>query len=170
VSLVRSEWRVALLSHCLLNPGLRARGLGSPQEALPHLSRLLAELMGRGYCVLQLPCPEAAFLSVRREPATRAEYERAGLRRKAVELAESVAGLVASMASAGAEVSLLIGVAGSPSCGVRTTHVTSASVREPGAGVFVEELLSRPELRGVKALEWDFRDPEGSLARVLASL
>ena len=61
----------------------------------------------------------------------------------------------------------LVGVRGSPSCGVTETHITDPVSREPGAGLFFEELMARVDAR---FLEWDFRDPEGSLVRVLRGL
>ena len=154
--------RVVLISHCLLNVNSRAYGLVTSELHNIQLSLLIGHLFRKGYGLVQLPCPEALVMGFKRKTSTKEEYEKLELRRYARKLAKEISALVNSMLSSGIEVVALIGVAGSPSCGVFTTHVKSELVREPGRGIFVEELLTELPSE-VRLLEWDFRNPLKSL-------
>lgn len=165
----KRTWSVVIVSHCLLNTNSRAYGLVVSELSNLQLSLLMSHLLRKGYGIFQLPCPEASFIGFRREPLTKTEYEELGLRIHAEKLASEVLGYVNLMIDSGIKIVALIGVAGSPSCGIYTTHIRSRSVRELGKGIFMEELLKGlPE--NVKLLEWDFRTPVKSLLNIIEKL
>lgn len=158
--------RIMLVSHCLLNVNSRAYGLVTSELHNVQLSSLIEYLLRKGYGIVQLPCPEALLMGFKREPLTKEIYEKLGLRERVKELAREVSALVNSILISGIEVIALIGVAGSPSCGVFTTHIKSKLVREHGMGIFIEELLKELPIK-VKLLEWDFRNPLKSLLNII---
>jgi len=123
----------------------------------------------KGYGLVQLPCPEALLLGFKREPATKAEYEELGLRPRSRELVKEISVLINSMLNSGIKIVAFIGVAGSPSCGVYTTHIKSKVLRETGRGIFTEELLEVLP-KETKLLEWDFKNPLMSLLNVIKTL
>lgn len=181
----RRGGRVVLLSHCLLNENVRYLGgagrAGGVQDVVDHY-------LSRGVGVYQLPCPEQRawggvakrrmLLAYGAGGTVRGPVVRLLLpaflrhtRRVYARLARRVAGDVRDYRRSGVDVVGVVGVGGSPSCGVRTTldlpgavdvlsrcplaaldrrtlneDVVAAHTR-PGQGMFVCAL--RRELSGV---------------------
>jgi len=131
------------VAHCLLNPHTRVKGLGQLDfKPDPPL--------------IQLPCPEALYLGLDRWAVTRNQLDVPEFRRFCKSLIVQYADLIEMLASKGGSIGI-VGVAGSPSCGVLSTSVgyQGGRVREashehvPGMGVFMEELTRELERRGV---------------------
>jgi predicted secreted protein len=178
---------VVFLSHCLLNANTRY--LGGAGHAGPA-PQVVAECLARGVGIVQLPCPEArAWGGVEKRrllaffgsegtwlfrlrkvllPLALA-YTRFVYRR----LARAVAREIADYHQAGYKVRALVGVDGSPSCGVGVTlrvaptltrlarlrreTASAATVREavragevPGEGLFVTSLRAELARRGLE--------------------
>ncbi len=93
------------------------------------------------------------------------EYEKRGLRSLCAKLAEEVKKHHQKLIDAGIMVFGIIGIAGSPSCGVNKTNRSKNGgyVEVKGKGIFIEELQKRME---TIYLEWDYRNPEDSLRKV----
>lgn len=140
------EGYIYVISHCLLNPLVRVRGLGQP------------ELLQRGPFI-QLPCPEAIYMGLDRWAMTRNQLDVPGYRRFCREL--MLPSLDAMEMLSGRWRIAVVGVAGSPSCGVftTTTGYQGGRVHEsdhdeiPGMGIFMEELRRAMSERGIDA-EW----------------
>jgi predicted secreted protein len=106
--------------------------------------------------VIQLPCPEALYLGLDRWAVTRNQLDMPEFRRFCRSMIIHFADLLEMLAKKGASISI-VGIAGSPSCGIITTSsgYSGGRVREaqhehvPGRGVFMEELLAELERRGV---------------------
>jgi predicted secreted protein len=122
-------------SHCLLNENVRYPGGAAFPGAVPAI---VTEYVDRGVGLCQMPCPEqAAWGGVRKRRllwlygCRPLRWRR--VRRVAValgvawttvvyrRLARTVAGEIADYLRNGFEVVEIVGVGGSPSCGVRTT-------------------------------------------------
>ncbi|NPV63437.1 MAG: hypothetical protein HPY61_12575 [Methanotrichaceae archaeon] len=135
---------VEVLAHCLLNPYTRVKGLA-------HLCYSPAG------AAIQLPCPEALYLGLSRWAVTRNQLDLPGFRRFCRKLIEPYADLLAMLAAEGKRIRI-VGVAGSPSCGIDTTSAgyDGGRVRECehrhicGRGIFMEELTAELERRGVE--------------------
>jgi len=134
---------ITVAAHCLLNPLTRVRGL-APLPFQPEGP------------TVQLPCPEALYLGLERWAVTKNQLDVPQFRRFCRALIEEYVDLLDMLARQGASL-CIVGVAGSPSCGVETTSsgYTGGRVREceharvSGRGVFMEELLAELERRGV---------------------
>jgi len=179
---------VVFVSHCLLNPATRfLGGAGRPASA----RAVVEQCMGLGLGVVQLPCPEqqawggvlkrrllALYGAAAGQPASIAavaallpvalRYTRAVYRR----VARGVAAQIADYVSSGYQVAGIIGVDGSPSCGVHVTvdprSLLSLAALEPervtpdrvvelvrrwavsGRGLFIEELERALRERGLE--------------------
>ena len=135
--------QLQVVAHCLLNPHTRVKGVG-PLDFKPEPP------------LIQLPCPEALYFGLDRWAVTRNQFEVPEFRRFCRSLIVQYADLIEMLASKGDSIGI-VGVAGSPSCGVLTTSVgyKGGRVREaphehvPGMGVFMEELTRELEPRGV---------------------
>lgn len=192
---VRSQ-RVVVVSHCLLDQNTRyPGGAVCPGAVVGALQGYLDDGVG----LLQMPCPEQrAWGGVRRPPLLWAlrhrrlsgalrgllPVVRRHLRFRYDRLARTVARDVADASRAGQQVVGVVGVAGSPSCGVHTTmdldvalrrlsrsgHALTApwlarevveAAERPGAGLFAEALRERFAARGLDVPFVEYRLPGG---------
>jgi predicted secreted protein len=134
---------ITVLAHCLLNPFTRVRGLDSASFKVDRP-------------IIQLPCPEALYMGLERWAVTRNQLDVPEFRRFCRSLIVHYADLMEMLAQQGTRIRIL-GVAGSPSCGVATTSSGYAGgrVREAlhtwvcGRGIFMEEMLAELERREV---------------------
>ena len=136
--------QIQAVAHCLLNPHVRIKGLEVPQ-------------FGPQGSLIQLPCPEALYLGLDRWAVTRNQLEIPEFLRFCKSLVVHYADLMEMMAHQGHGINI-VGVAGSPSCSILTTSVgyEGGRVRKsphrhiPGRGVFMQELISELERRGME--------------------
>ena len=134
--------RVVLVSHCLLNENTRYAG-GATRRGV--VDEVVEELMGAGYGIHQLPCPERlAWGGALKRHSLRLYGSRGGplyplrgpLLRAFVwwtrlvywRLARRVGRDVADYQRSGIEVVGIVGIGASPSCGVTTTIDMRASL------------------------------------------
>jgi predicted secreted protein len=126
---------VVFLSHCLLNENVRFPGGATCRGAIPEV---VAGYVADGVGICQMPCPEQrAWGGVRKRHLLRL-YGCAPLRSRRVRrlalaivtawttvryrrLARRIAGDIADYIDSGFEVVEVVGVGGSPSCGVAST-------------------------------------------------
>ncbi|MFY9919384.1 MAG: hypothetical protein WAL26_13425, partial [Mycobacterium sp.] len=134
--------RVVLVSHCLLNQNTRYAGGATRSGAV---AELVDELIGAGYGIHQLPCPERlAWGGVSKRHSLRLYHSKGGLlyplrgvllrafvwwtRLVYWRLARHVVRDVADYERSGVAVASVIGIGASPSCGVTTTLDLRASL------------------------------------------
>jgi predicted secreted protein len=134
--------RVVLVSHCLLNENTRYAGGATRPGAVPEA---VDELIGAGYGIHQLPCPERlAWGGVLKPHSLRLYHSKGGLlyplrglllsafvvwtRLVYRRLARRVARDVADYQRSGITVAGIVGIGASPSCGVTTTLDLRASL------------------------------------------
>src|SRR5512141_1314641 len=128
-----TEPEITVVAHCLLNPYTRVKGL-RPVQFRPEGP------------VVQLPCPEALYMGLDRWAVTRNQLDVPEFRRFCRSLIVHYADFLEMLARQGKRLKI-VGVAGSPSCGVETTSLSYAGGRVheaehehvPGKGVFMEE-------------------------------
>jgi predicted secreted protein len=173
--------RVVLLSHCLLNENVRYLG-GAGRAG--GVGEVVSGYLARGVGICQLPCPEQRAWGGVLKRRMLVAYGSAGTARAPMvrlllrpftwytrlvyaRLARAITGDVADYRRCGIEVVGLVGIGGSPSCGVTTTldlpaavtaltrcpaarlgrralneDIIAANVR-PGEGLFIQALRRR---------------------------
>lgn len=148
---------MVLLAHCILNPNAKIVGAAQTQGAIPGV---LEGLLQDGVGIVQLPCPEQTFGGCRRWGMTREQYDVPCYRKHCRALLEGVVDQMEDYLHNGYEVLGIVGVDGSPSCGVNRTCAgyeggEIASMRSlpscscvEGRGVFMECLMSMLQSRG----------------------
>jgi predicted secreted protein len=159
---VKTSGKVALLSHCLLNqnskPYMRARYPGV-------VTPVIEVLLNRGYALFQLPCPEVSFTGLNRWSAVIEQYDTPKYRGHCREIAVQVVDQLAQYPQYG-YTCLLIGIDGSPTCGVRLTGSSDRWRGFPGSlepgetypvtegrGILMQELTGEYEARGLGELK-----------------
>lgn len=116
------------------------------------VEEILEEAREKGWGIYQIPCPEMRFLGVGREPRTKTEYDTSEFRAICREIAKEVSQDLAEFLKAGCEIKGIVGVEGSPSCGVTLTHIREGERERivKGEGILVEEMKKALVDRGVE--------------------
>ncbi len=139
---------ILLVAHCLLNPLAKVRGLATTSGPLP----LIKELVEAGIPVLQLPCPEHSLLGGLRWGMTREQYDTPMYRAHCARLLAPLLEELEDYTACGLPVLGVLGIDGSPSCGVRRScsgysggelsllDRLPAQREAPGSGVFLRTL------------------------------
>lgn len=106
---------IALVCHCVLNQNAKIEGIARyPGTFRPVVERLLDAEVG----IYQLPCPEMTFFGISRWSAVKDQYSSPFFRRHAQDLADRVADELEDYARRGYRSVCVIGMNGSPACGV----------------------------------------------------
>ena len=157
--------RIVLVAHCLLNANAQAEGLA--RYAGVHA--IIGELAGRGYSIVQLPCPEMAHVGCARQPFGPEVRESAEYRDLCVRLADRVADDVEQYLRCDVKTVAMVGLEGSQTCAVtRSCFGDTEGCDSPG--MFVEELHKRLDAHGVHFLGISHREPEDNIPEVVAHL
>ena len=155
---------ILFVSHCLLNPEVRADGLSKPNV---NIVEAISELMfGHDVLLEQLPCPEFSFLG-KRAKMTKDEYEElVGFRDHCSRLAQGVIKKLEDFADIDRKI--IIGIARSPSCSISKVYRGEKLVNENG--IFIEEIKKRidknTKFLEMKFLEIDYKNFADSLKKI----
>ena len=107
--------------------------------------------LATGAGLLQLPCPEMTYLGLKRWEMTKDQYDTPFFRRHCRKILQPYIDQIAEYLANGYGIEQIIGVDGSPSCGVTRTcagycggmidEQNPQTAREiEGSGIFIEEL------------------------------
>ncbi|CEG25792.1 CD3072 family TudS-related putative desulfidase [Bacillus sp. B-jedd] len=116
--------RIILTSHCIINQNTVIDGEARALGAIPSAVQWI---VGKGYGILQLPCPEFTFLGLDRPPMTYEEYDTKEYRVHCRKILEPVVQQVKEYVKSGYIIEGILGIQSSPSC-------------DQTRGVFMEEL------------------------------
>lgn len=131
---VRSH-KVVVLAHCILNQNSRVAGLAHYPAVVDEIVNFLVK---HDVGILQMPCPEVTYAGLKRETRTREQYDIPKFRDLCRQIARSTAELIQECRWDGVEVLAVLGIGGSPSCGVT----------DP-SGFLIEELAAELEKRKI---------------------
>jgi predicted secreted protein len=148
--------RLVLVAHCCLNQNAKAGGLArEPGMILDILAVLHAHRLG----VIQLPCPEMATAGARRWWQTKRQYDIPSFRHYCRAQAVAIVDQLIDYSANGYLLVALLGIDGSPSCGIRTCgtdcdaggpfHIPAPAPPRYERGILIEELLAEITARGL---------------------
>jgi predicted secreted protein len=143
---------IVVVAHCHLNANTKVHGLA----CYPGVrADVMGPLIEQGAGIVQLPCPEATFLGMKRWGMTVEQYDTPAYRRHCRDILGPVLDTLVSLVEDGCTIRAVLGVDGSPSCGVEETCsgyeggeveellagriLAPCARRSPGRGVFMEE-------------------------------
>lgn len=144
--------KVAVVAHCLLNQNAKVNGFAF----FPAMIKPLIDILHKNnFGVIQLPCPETTFSGTRRWWYVREQYDTPGYRAHCRRILDPIISQIVEYQKEGHEV-VIIGLDGSPSCGVRCSGSSKNWGGPPKIpdeqmtdypltkkpGVFIEELTS----------------------------
>jgi len=135
--------KIAIVAHCILNQNSRVLGLAERSSVITEIAEfLICNEMG----IIQMPCPELTYAGLLRKAQTRDQYNTAMFRRHCKRIVKEIVNQIQEYEKCGIKVKIVIGVDGSPSCGVNETSRedpcknTLKHERMKGSGVLMEEL------------------------------
>jgi predicted secreted protein len=150
--------KIILVAHCILNQNTKLDRCAHYPGAVSGIARRLVD---SGLGLVQLPCPEMLFLGLDRraaptaDPSIEQEDTRIGRLMSAPDgeafcrnLAQDILQQVLDYRSHGFEVVGLLGVNGSPTCGVETNW--SEGAEPAGSGVLIRVLQEMFEQNGIE--------------------
>ena len=144
--------KMVLVAHCLLNTNAKVQGLSLTRGVAPIVNDLILE----GYGLIQLPCIEMAMFGSRRWGIVREQCSFQEFRSKCISQLTPIVNHVQDYIQNGYDIVGVIGVDGSPTCGVHRTvsgewggelcgdhnyqHTISTAHAIDGNGVMMQEL------------------------------
>jgi len=134
--------KVAIVAHCILNQNSRVFGLAERSSAIAEIVEfLILNDMG----IIQMPCPELKYAGILRKSQTKNQYGDAKFRKHCKKIAGETVEQIQEYSKGKIKATIIIGVDGSPSCGVTDS------------GIFVEELRSALKERKIAMLFYGIR-------------
>jgi predicted secreted protein len=157
---------VVVVAHCILNAN--AKYVGGASYPGAYLA-VLEPFLQAGVGIVQLPCPESSFLGMSRWSMTRNQYDTVAYRRHCREILRTPVDTLEEFARAGYALEGVVGIKGSPSCGVTETcegyaggDIEGAPACEPvsARGVMIDVLAEMLAERGLVVAMTDVSDPD----------
>ena len=172
-----------LLCHCILNCNAKVGGLAEYQGAQQSL---LTYLIDNGYGLIQLPCPEITMYGVKRWGHVKEQFNTPYYRKHCREIFLPIREQIIDYLDSGYTLKTLIGIDGSPSCGIYQTCSSISWGGEMGAtsgldekiktlktinspGVFIEEIakILRENNIQLDFIAVDETNPESSIGKII---
>lgn len=147
--------RIVVLAHCILNANSKVDGLSLyPGSMNPLIQFFLSEGIG----MIQLPCPETQVYGIRRWGHVKEQFSHPFFRKQISNLVEPTIMDLVAYRDMGYDIMAIIGIDGSPSCGVSKTcsssewfgelensdqlmEKKSTLIEVESPGVFIEEIV-----------------------------
>jgi predicted secreted protein len=152
--------KVAFIAHCLLNQNAKVNGFAFFPAMIKDIIDILYE---HDFGIVQLPCPETSFSGTRRWWYVREQYDTPGYRLHCKRILEPTMLQLEEYQKEGYKV-VVIGLDGSPSCGVRCSGTSKEWGGPPKIseedmkrypltekpGIFMEVFMEEIRRRGLK--------------------
>ena len=110
--------KIVLVSHCILNQNSVVKPYGKKFE---DFKGLLVRLIKENIGIIQLPCPEISIYGLKRWGHVKDQFETPHFRKKSKLMLENTLDNIIDYRNNGYDLLGVIGIKGSPSCGVNTT-------------------------------------------------
>lgn len=154
--------KIIVVCHCMLNANAKV----SPLAVYPGVLRqVMDRFIDDGVGIVQLPCPETAYLGINRWGMCFEQYNHANYRRHCRRILEPSVDQIQAFSEAGYEILGILGADGSPNCGVTRipTGLTGGVIRDQnmvesqlkrfgykkGSGVFLTQLKEMLKQKGI---------------------
>ncbi|MEC5320333.1 hypothetical protein VSX61_15545 [Brenneria populi subsp. brevivirga] len=111
--------KIVIVSHCILNVNAKVLGIAKTPGALD----IVKDMLDDGVGIIQLPCPEMLFSGCKRWGMTKEQYDTPIFRRHCRAILRPIVDQVIDYTASGYRIIGIIGMDGSPSCGIDTTSV-----------------------------------------------
>ena len=144
--------RIAIVAHCILNQNSRVLGLA---ERSSTMTEIVEFLISNDIGIVQMPCPELSYAGMLRKGKTKDQYDTVMFRSHCRRTAKEIVRQIQEYAKCKIRTEILVGVDGSPSCGVsetskkRSCKKISKNRRGESSGILIDELRFALEERKI---------------------
>jgi len=158
--------KIVVVAHCILNQNARVFGIATHRGMIPEIVQVLKT---HDVGVIQMSCPELTYAGLNRWSHTKEQYAAPMFRRHCKQIATSITDQIQEYLKNGFKVYAILGVDGSPTCGVdetsvgfkggdveKATHQKARLVE--GSGVLIEELRTELGKRKISIIMRGVRD------------
>lgn len=154
--------KVVFVSHCIINTNAIAIGPKTPDIWPAIIDEIVDCLQENKVSIIQLPCPEQIYYGLIRSNAAKNDIDNPGFRRLCRKIAEETLNNMEQYIKNGFKIVAFIGRRGSPTCGVKRTHVRKNNeiVEENGVGILVEEIIKMIKDKKIEIPLIDFEREE----------
>ncbi|WP_353094898.1 CD3072 family TudS-related putative desulfidase [Tissierella praeacuta] len=155
--------KIVLVSHCIINSNSKVEGLSQYSGIFKEFIDIITE---KGIGMIQLPCPEMIVYGIRRWGHVKEQFDTLFYREQCREMLKPIIQQTKSYIDAGYEIIGIVGIDGSPSCGVDYTcsgdfrgeisnndeleNILGTLKEVKGSGVFIEELKGYLDELGIE--------------------
>lgn len=110
--------KIVLVSHCILNQNSVVHPCA---QNMNDFKKLLVKIIGKNIGIIQLPCPELSLYGIKRWGHVKDQFNTPHFRKQSKKLIENIIENIIDYKNNGYEILGVVGVKGSPSCGVTKT-------------------------------------------------
>nr|WP_312578116.1 CD3072 family TudS-related putative desulfidase [Sedimentibacter sp.] len=110
--------KIVLVAHCILNINAKVYGIATEPAGC---RQIVSALLDNGYGIIQLPCVEQSCFGIKRWGQVKDQMNFPGFRSKCYDLLKPIIEQILDFYYNGYEISAVIGLDGSPACGVNYT-------------------------------------------------
>ncbi|WP_461613618.1 CD3072 family TudS-related putative desulfidase [Clostridium sp. Marseille-QA1073] len=110
--------KICLVTHCILNGNAKVEGLCNYKGAVKEVVEFL---MNKDFGIIQLPCPEINLYGIKRWGHVKEQFNTPYFRENCTSLLKPIINQIEDYKNNGYEIALVLGIDGSPSCGINYT-------------------------------------------------
>ena len=110
--------KIVLVAHCILNCNSKVEGLSLFEGVQKDVLKYLIE---KDYGIIQLPCPEIDMYGIKRWGHVKEQFDTPYYRENCRRIFRNIKSQIIDYIKNGYEIKAIIGIEGSPSCGVNYT-------------------------------------------------
>ncbi len=150
---MKRKKKIILVCHCVLNSNSKVEGLSQYEGVFKEYVNIIAN---KGIGIIQLPCPEMIMYGIKRWGHVKEQFDNLFYRQECRRILEPIIQQIRNYVDFGYEIVGVVGIDGSPSCGVNFTcsgnfggeivdscqidNILNTLKEVNGPGVFIEEL------------------------------
>lgn len=110
--------KMIIMSHCILNSNSKVEGLSGYKGVISEVINLVID---RGIGIIQLPCPEMIMYGIKRWGHVKEQFDTPFYRQNCRKMIVHIVNQIIDYRDNGYKILGVIGIDGSPSCGVNKT-------------------------------------------------
>ncbi|NQT26656.1 DUF523 domain-containing protein [candidate division KSB1 bacterium] len=134
----RNGHKVIVLSHCFFNLFARAKGVSKANKNWATVDHILSFLREKNVGIIQLPCPEILYQGLNRDACGIENYDNEKYKKICQKIVDDYTYLIEEYLKSNLEVQAIVGINGSPSCGIDYTY-SSKRKKLNRKGVFLDK-------------------------------
>lgn len=135
---MKKSRKMCIISHCFLNANSKVESPCYKYSSV--LKKLIYELIERDYGIIQLPCPELLHYGMRRWGHVKEQFDNPFYRKTCRGLLIPIVAQAKEYIQNGYKIEYVIGINGSPSCGIDGTCKSKEYIGEVSGIKNIEEL------------------------------